>query len=210
MHGLKGGRRKGASATNRYCTGPPTLVARLRPTRPLRPLSLTIELSDGSKREGKGCAEWSSSSLSARTTRADCRSARSPAARRPPAPGAALRRAARAQVPRRVAPKLTPEIKAFVDSILEADRKAPRKQRHTARRIWQRLCEERGADVSETAVRAYVRARKRQLGVGLKGYVPQHPEVARAGEVDFYEAEIDFSWGRMGPRGGNLRAWAGV
>ena len=34
MHGLKGGRRKGASATNRYCTGPPTLVARLRPTRP--------------------------------------------------------------------------------------------------------------------------------------------------------------------------------
>ena len=98
--------------------------------------------------------------------------------------------------PERVAPKLTPEIKAFVDLVLEADRKAPRKQRHTARRIWQRLCEERGADVSETAVRTYVRARKRQLGVGLQGYVPQHHEVARAGEVDFYEAEVAFSWGR--------------
>ena len=27
----------------------------------------------------------------------------------------------------------------FIDGILEADRKAPRKQRHTARRIWQRV-----------------------------------------------------------------------
>ena len=30
----------------------------------------------------------------------------------------------------------------FVDAILEADRKAPRKQRHTAHRIWTRLCAE--------------------------------------------------------------------
>ena len=28
---------------------------------------------------------------------------------------------------------------AFIDQILEEDRKAPRKQRHTARRIWQRM-----------------------------------------------------------------------
>jgi hypothetical protein len=28
---------------------------------------------------------------------------------------------------------------AFVDGILEADRKAPRKQRHTAHRIWERM-----------------------------------------------------------------------
>jgi hypothetical protein len=27
----------------------------------------------------------------------------------------------------------------FIDAILEADRKAPRKQRHTAHRIWQRI-----------------------------------------------------------------------
>jgi tryptophan 2,3-dioxygenase len=27
----------------------------------------------------------------------------------------------------------------FVDAVLEADRKAPRKQRHTAHRIWQRI-----------------------------------------------------------------------
>ncbi|MDQ3662935.1 MAG: hypothetical protein M3454_18185 [Actinomycetota bacterium] len=45
-------------------------------------------------------------------------------------------------------------------------------------------------------MRTYVRARKRQMGVGLKAYVPQHHEVTRAGEVDFYEAEVDFPWGR--------------
>jgi hypothetical protein len=32
-------------------------------------------------------------------------------------------------------------VKGFVDGILEADRKAPRKQRHTAHRIWQRMHE---------------------------------------------------------------------
>ena len=51
--------------------------------------------------------------------------------------------------PERTAPKLTPAIKAFIDSILESDRTAPRKQRHTARRIWQRATEERDADVAE-------------------------------------------------------------
>ena len=30
----------------------------------------------------------------------------------------------------------------FIDAILEADRKAPRKQRHTAKRIWDRIREE--------------------------------------------------------------------
>src|SRR5512142_471891 len=38
--------------------------------------------------------------------------------------------------------------RAIIDEILVADRKAPRKQRHTARRIWQRLVEEHGAEVS--------------------------------------------------------------
>ena len=30
----------------------------------------------------------------------------------------------------------------FIDAILEADRKAPRKQRHTAKRIWERIRQE--------------------------------------------------------------------
>ena len=44
----------------------------------------------------------------------------------------------------RPAPKLGP-YRELVDAWLEADRTAPRKQRHTARRVWQRLVEEHDA-----------------------------------------------------------------
>jgi hypothetical protein len=45
-----------------------------------------------------------------------------------------------------------------------ADREAPRKQRHTARRVWQRLVDEHGVEVSERQVRRHVRVRRRELG----------------------------------------------
>ena len=48
----------------------------------------------------------------------------------------------------RPAPKLGP-YRAVIDAWLEADREAPRKQRHTARRICQRLVDEHGAEVAE-------------------------------------------------------------
>jgi hypothetical protein len=41
---------------------------------------------------------------------------------------------------------------AVIDGWIEADREAPRKQRHTPRRIWPRLVEEHGAEVSERQV----------------------------------------------------------
>jgi hypothetical protein len=44
--------------------------------------------------------------------------------------------------PQRLRPKLAPAV-PFIDAILEADRKAPRKQRHTAHRIWTRLRQEK-------------------------------------------------------------------
>ena len=40
---------------------------------------------------------------------------------------------------------------------LTEDLKVPKKQRHTATRIWQRLVDECGADVSVSAVRVMVR-----------------------------------------------------
>jgi transcriptional regulator with XRE-family HTH domain len=61
------------------------------------------------------------------------------------------------------APKLG-AYRALIDAWLEGDREAPRKQRHTAKRIWRRLVDEHGADVAETTVRDYVRSRKRALG----------------------------------------------
>ena len=41
---------------------------------------------------------------------------------------------------------------AIIDEWLLADREVPRKQRHTARRIWQRLVTEQGAGVAEVTV----------------------------------------------------------
>lgn len=56
--------------------------------------------------------------------------------------------------------------KPTIDAWLEADREAPRKQHHTARRVWQRLVDEHRADVGESTVRRYVaEVRRRQPAV---------------------------------------------
>jgi transposase len=90
----------------------------------------------------------------------------------------------------RPAPKLG-AYRALIDGWLEADREAPRKQRHTAKRIWRRLVDEHGADVAETTVRDYVRARKRALGwpVG-EVFVPQVHAPGAGGQVDWGQAQV--------------------
>src|SRR3989475_6942016 len=52
------------------------------------------------------------------------------------------------QTPQRDAPRLGPW-KGQLEAWLTADQTVPRKQRHTARRLWQRLRDELGADVAE-------------------------------------------------------------
>src|SRR5580704_9198334 len=91
----------------------------------------------------------------------------------------------------RSAPRLG-EYRGLIDGWLEADREAPRKQRHTARRIWRRLVDEHGAEVAETTVRDYVRGRKRAMGwpVG-EVFVPQVHAPGVGAEVDWGEAQID-------------------
>src|SRR6266508_954569 len=71
-------------------------------------------------------------------------------------------------------PKLAAVI-PWIDGILEVDQKAPRKQRHTAHRIWTWLKEERPeVDVAESTVREYVRKRKIELGLEHgEVFVPQ-------------------------------------
>ena len=62
-------------------------------------------------------------------------------------------------------PRLGP-LKEVIDRILEEDRDAPRKQKHTAHRIFTRLRKEHPEHpVSEPTVRRYVAARKRELGL---------------------------------------------
>lgn len=94
------------------------------------------------------------------------------------------------RVPPRVAPALGPW-KATIDGWLMADLTAPRKQRHTARRVWQRLLDEHGADVGESTVRAYVSEVRRTLlsGVGEVTIVALHGPGEEA-EVDFGAATV--------------------
>jgi transposase len=90
----------------------------------------------------------------------------------------------------RPAPKLGP-YRVIVDEWLAADRVAPRKQRHTAKRIWSRLVDEHGADVAQTTVRDYVRSRKRQLGWPVGDvFVPQVHAPGVEAEVDWGQAEV--------------------
>ena len=90
----------------------------------------------------------------------------------------------------RAAPKLG-GYRALIDSWLKADREAPRKQRHTARRVWERLREEHGVEVSERQVRRYVRERRRALGEAVdEVFVPLCHEPAAEAEVDWGEASV--------------------
>lgn len=88
--------------------------------------------------------------------------------------------------------KLDP-FKPIIDKWLEDDRKAPRKQRHTAKRVHRRLKSEvAGYDCSYRLVAAYVADRKKELRLKKQeGYLPleHHPGEAQAdfGYADFYE-----------------------
>ena len=88
---------------------------------------------------------------------------------------------------RRSKPRPRPKLDAFaalIDQILEADRSAPPKQRHTAKRIYERLRAEHGYTGSYTTVKDYVRARRhrrREVFVPL-AHPPGHAQ------VDFGEA----------------------
>ena len=76
----------------------------------------------------------------------------------------------------------------MIDAWLIADKQAPRKQRHTARRIWQRLVAEHQATCAEVTVSRYVARRRVELGFDHQEVsVPQTHEVGAEAEVDFGE-----------------------
>ena len=80
--------------------------------------------------------------------------------------------------------------RALIDGWLEADRGVPRKQRHTARRVWRRLVDEHGALVAERTVREYVAARRRELGEPGQVFVSQIHQAGMEAEVDWGEAQV--------------------
>lgn len=86
--------------------------------------------------------------------------------------------------------KLDP-YKPLIDSWLIADKKAPRKQRHTARRVYKRLKKEAtGFDCSYRTVAAYVAAKKKELNIKKQeGRIPLQHKPGE-GQADFGTADF--------------------
>jgi transposase len=101
--------------------------------------------------------------------------------------------------PARATPVLN-TVRGWVDEMLREDLAAPRKQRHTARRIFARLVDEHDAAVSYSYVAKYVHRRRPQIlaeargraGV-VDGYVPQTHEPGAEAEVDFADLWVYLS-----------------
>jgi len=89
--------------------------------------------------------------------------------------------------PQRPRPAIGPYA-AIIDGWLLADQDVPVKQRHTARRVWQRLIAEHGASVAEVTVSRYVARRRAELGLDkVQVTVPQAHAPGAEAEVDFGE-----------------------
>ena len=89
----------------------------------------------------------------------------------------------RRQAPRR--PKLQPYI-GIIDQILDQDASTPKKQRHTAWRLFERLCQEYGYEGGYTTVKDYVREKRLS---GQEMFVPLHHRPGHA-QADFGQAEV--------------------
>lgn len=94
----------------------------------------------------------------------------------------------------RTAPRLD-GYKSAIDEMLRQDLDAPRKQRHTARRVFARLAAEHdAAELSYSTVRDYVR--RRRLEIDLEAgrlqevFVPQEHAPGAEAEVDFGEVWV--------------------
>ena len=93
---------------------------------------------------------------------------------------------------RRTKPVRRPKLDGFtgiVDAILEADTDpdVPRKQRHTAHRIFERLRDEHGFTGGYTIVKDYVRSRRQST---REAFVPLHHPPGHA-QFDFGEAVVE-------------------
>lgn len=105
--------------------------------------------------------------------------------------------------------KLAPAL-PFIDRILAEDRKSPRKQRHTAHRIWTRVTEAfPELAIGERMVRKYVRRQKQALGLDSRETcIPQSYAWGTEGQVDWYEAYADLAGERTKLQSFSMRSMA--
>jgi transposase len=105
------------------------------------------------------------------------------------------------KVPARSAP-VRAAVAGWIDEMLREDLAAPRKQRHTARRVFERLADEHDAQVSYSYVAKYVARRRAEIAAedqggaeaeGLAGFVPQVREPGAEAEVDFGDVMVELA-----------------
>lgn len=94
-------------------------------------------------------------------------------------------------------PKLD-RYRSAIDQMLTADLDAPRKQRHTAQRVFDRLVDEHQAAISYSTVRQYVNARRAEIAFKAgkapsEVFVPQEHAPGAEVEVDFGDVWIDIA-----------------
>jgi transposase len=90
---------------------------------------------------------------------------------------------------RRSQPPLRPKLDAFagiIDQILQTDQQSPKKQRHTAKRVFERLRDEHGFTGGYTIVKDYVRGHKLSQ---REVFIPLRHEPGHA-QADFGEALV--------------------
>jgi len=74
----------------------------------------------------------------------------------------------------------------IIDRWLKADKESPKKQRHTARRVYHRLQYEHGYQGSEGTIRHYVRTAKIRLGLKTDNvFIPSDPNPGHEAEIDW-------------------------
>jgi transposase len=98
---------------------------------------------------------------------------------------------------KKLAPRATrlDSYKPVIDAMLRADLDAPRKQRHTAKRIFDRLVDEHDAPVSYGIVRRYVAERRPQIRVEagrapVEAFISQTHKPGAEAEVDFGDVTV--------------------
>ncbi|WP_222870250.1 IS21 family transposase [Actinomadura decatromicini] len=85
--------------------------------------------------------------------------------------------------------------KPVIDAMLRADLNAPRKQRHTVKRIFDRLVDEHDAPVSYGIVRRYVAERRPQIRVeagrgSVEAFISQTHRPGAEAELDFGDVTV--------------------
>lgn len=91
------------------------------------------------------------------------------------------------KTPVRKSPVITDEVLAFINQCLKEDQTAPRKQRHIAHRIFERLQEELGFQGSESTVRYRVGQLRKNFN---NVYIPLSFGPAEASQVDWGSATV--------------------